>query len=53
VSFKREVIGSSDAAVYPAMASAGDAVVIVWTSGTSASSSIRVQRLPSGSTNSH
>jgi hypothetical protein len=53
VTFKREVIGSSEAAVYPAMAAAGDAVVIAWTSGSSASSSIRVQRLPSGGTNSH
>jgi hypothetical protein len=51
--FKREVIGSSEAAIYPAMAAVDDAVVIVWTSGTSASSSIRVHRLPYRSTNSH
>jgi hypothetical protein len=53
VSFKREVIGSSEAAIYPAMAVPGDAVVIVWTSGVSASSSINVHRMSPGGTHSH
>jgi hypothetical protein len=45
VAFSREVVGTPEAAVYPVIAVAGDTAVIVWTSGGSASSSIRVHRL--------
>jgi hypothetical protein len=53
VRFRREVISSGQAAVYPAMAVTSDAVIIVWTSGASKSSSIRVHRLTAGGTDSH
>jgi hypothetical protein len=51
--FRREVISSAEAAVYPAMAITGDAAIVVWTSGASESSSIRIHRLPMGAAGSH
>jgi hypothetical protein len=53
MTFKREQIGSSEAAVYPAIAVAGDVAIVAWTSGASASSSIRVHRVAGGATSSH
>jgi hypothetical protein len=43
--FRREVLTTTAAAVYPALAVTGDGVVAAWTSGASASSSIQVARL--------
>ena len=51
--FRREVISSAEAAVYPAMAITGDAAIVVWTSGASESSSIRIHRLPMAAAGSH
>jgi hypothetical protein len=43
--FRRDVLTTSGSVIYPALAVAGDGVVVVWTSGASASSSIHVARL--------
>jgi hypothetical protein len=53
IAFRRDVIGSSEAAVYPAIAVAGDAAVVAGTSGASASSSIRGHRLAGDGHSSH
>jgi hypothetical protein len=53
VVFKRELIGSSEAAVYPTVAVAADAAVVAWTSGTSSGSSIRVHRVAIAGAGSH
>jgi hypothetical protein len=51
--FRRDVIGSAEAAIYPAMAVTDEAAIVVWTSGASKSSSIRVHRLTAGASGSH
>jgi hypothetical protein len=43
--FRREALTTSGPAIYPALAVAGDGVVVAWTSGASAASVIRVARL--------
>jgi hypothetical protein len=43
--FRREALTTSGSAVYPALAVAGDGVVVGWTSGASAASVIQVVRL--------
>jgi hypothetical protein len=43
--FSREALTTSSPAVYPALASTADGVVVAWTSGASASSVIQVARL--------
>jgi hypothetical protein len=45
-SFRRELLTSEGPAIYPALAVAGGDVIAVWTSGTSAESSIQVGRIP-------
>jgi hypothetical protein len=48
--FRREVLADSGPAMYPVLATSGDAVVVAWTAGPSASSSIHVVRLAASST---
>jgi hypothetical protein len=43
--FRREALTTSGPAIYPALAVAGDGVVVAWTSGASAASVIQIARL--------
>jgi len=44
-SFRRQLLTSDGPCVYPVVAAAGADVIVAWTSGTSAASSIRIERI--------
>lgn len=45
VQFVRQTIADDQSGVYPAIATAGDAVIVAWTSGPAAQTRVRIERL--------